>query len=278
MSQMTFMNAAVARQEGGFTLTELAVVLVIVALLIGGLMVPLAAQDELKRTTETRKTLENIHEALLGYVAANGRLPCPATATSNGVEDPIGGGDCDRNVAGNSYAGFMPAVTLAISPTDGNGYAVDGWGNRIRYAVSPVSIGGQSNPFTTAGGMKNATMATIAARSPLLSVCGCSSAVTQAGTAVAACGGSCPAGTGTAKIADQAIAVVYSLGKNSASGGTGSGEKHNPNPNSTTQADPAYVSHEPTSAAGEDGEFDDIVIWLSPNILFNRLIAAGQLP
>jgi hypothetical protein len=31
-----------------------------------------------------------------------------------------------------------------------------------------------------------------------------------------------------------------------------------------------------TSAIG--GEFDDLVVWISPNILFNRMVAAGKLP
>src|SRR5262249_43463568 len=31
-------------------------------------------------------------------------------------------------------------------------------------------------------------------------------------------------------------------------------------------------------ARGVGGEFDDIVAWLSPNILFNRMVAAGKLP
>ncbi|MCF8184500.1 MAG: hypothetical protein K9J43_05940, partial [Polynucleobacter sp.] len=46
-------------------------------------------------------------DALLGYAAINGRLPCPATAASNGAESPIGGGVCT-----NPYNGFLPAATL----------------------------------------------------------------------------------------------------------------------------------------------------------------------
>ncbi len=40
--------------------------------------------------------------------------------------------------------------------------------------------------------------------------------------------------------------------------------------------DRVFVSHTPTPPGLN--EFDDLVIWISPNILYNRLIAAGRLP
>jgi prepilin-type N-terminal cleavage/methylation domain-containing protein len=282
----------------GFTLTELAVVLMIVALLIGGMLVPLSAQNDIRNVNETQKTLNDIRDALIGYAAANGRLPCPASASSNGVEQPEGGGDCDTTVVssshpvshgdGNSYAGFVPAATLGITPTDASGYAIDAWGNRIRYAVFPKPIKDPganpiSNPFTAPSGMKTVTLAQLAnytassgLNNPLLSVCACGAAVTGAGAA-ATCGGTCAGGI-PGKLTDQAMAVVYSLGKNAGTGGTGAGENHNPNPNSTIAAGAAFVWHTPTAAGSADGEFDDLMIWISPNILYNRLIAAGQLP
>ncbi len=53
-------------------------VLMIVGLLLGGLIVPLSAQMDQRRATETQKTLEEIKEALTGYAVINGQLPCPA--------------------------------------------------------------------------------------------------------------------------------------------------------------------------------------------------------
>jgi prepilin-type N-terminal cleavage/methylation domain-containing protein len=72
----------------GFTLTEMAVVLVIVALLIGGMIMPMSAQQDIRYVNETQATLKNIEEALLGYAAVNGRLPRPATSATAGVENP----------------------------------------------------------------------------------------------------------------------------------------------------------------------------------------------
>ena len=74
------------------------------------------------------------------------------------------------------------------------------------------------------------------------------------------------------------MAVVFSIGRNGGTGGAGGDESHNPNPNSGVAADRAFISHLETPSSAPQGEFDDVVIWLSPNILYNRLIATGQLP
>jgi prepilin-type N-terminal cleavage/methylation domain-containing protein len=229
--------------QRGFTLTELAVVLVIVSLLIGGMLVPFAAQQEVKATIETQKTLNDVRDALYGFAAAKGRLPCPATLASVGVEQPAGGGACTCV----SPDCFLPAATLGIAPINSSGQALDGWNDPIRYAVTTAN----TSAFTTSDGMKGAW----SSLAPDLSVCNDSAcAVTLTTTAAA---------------------VVWSNGKNAASGGTSSDEKENPNPQTASYPDPnasRFVSH----AASTD--FDDIVIWLSPNVLYNRMITAGKLP
>jgi prepilin-type N-terminal cleavage/methylation domain-containing protein len=68
-------------RSSGFTLVELAMVLFIVSLLIGGLLMPLSAQNEVRGRQETDRALANIREALIGFAAINGRLPCPADRT-----------------------------------------------------------------------------------------------------------------------------------------------------------------------------------------------------
>ena len=91
----------------------------------------------------------------------------------------------------------------------------------------------------------------------------------------------CPDATCTVALTTQAVAVVWSNGKNAGIGGSGTDEIENPNPNSGTYPDPTankFVSHLPAGSGATGGEFDDIVQWLSPNILYNRMIGAGQLP
>ncbi|MDO9448990.1 MAG: prepilin-type N-terminal cleavage/methylation domain-containing protein [Rugosibacter sp.] len=242
--------------QHGFTLIEIAIVMFIVTLLLGGMLMPLSAQQDIRNQGNTQKQLTEAREALLGFAMANGRLPCPATAASNGVESPVDGvGGC-----ANPHDGYLPAATLGLAPIDAQGFAVDGWGgntiNRIRYAVTTAN----ASAFTTANGMKTITMTAL---SPDLKVC-------NAGNGVDLATADC---TATSSLAADAVAVIYSVGKNASTGGNGADETHNPNPNPTAvAADRAFVS------AQSSADFDDQVIWLSKNILFNRMVSAGQLP
>ena len=238
----------------GFTLIEMAIVLLIITLLLSGLLVPLSTQVEQRKIAETQKTLEEIKEALFGFAIANGRLPCPASAGSNGLENTTATGTpgttpCDGPL------GFVPAVTLGISPTDSQGFAIDGWGQRIRYAVTPAD----SYAAAITDGIRTLGMG---AFSPNLHVCASSTGITTTGC------GAVPGNTLTA----TAPALIYSLGTNWATGGTGPDEAEN------LDNDIVFVSHVPSSTTAANGEFDDIVVWLSPNILFNRMVAAGKLP
>ena len=64
----------------GFTLTELAVVFTIVALLLGGAIYTLSAQTDQRQIADTQRRLEEAKEMLLAYAVVNARLPCPAAA------------------------------------------------------------------------------------------------------------------------------------------------------------------------------------------------------
>ena len=240
-----------ARPHAGFSLTEMAIVLVIVSLLVGGLLIPFGAQNDSRMVAETQRTLNDIREALVGYAAANGRLPCPTTSAGTSGSEAFAGA-VGASACSNPYDGYVPGQTLGIGPTDTTGIPIDAWGNKIRYAVTTAN----TNAFTTSSGMKTATIATLA---PDINVC-----TTATGISASSCN------TATA-LSSNAVAIIYSTGKNTANGGTGADEAANLN------GDPVFVSHEPAPADGGN-EFDDVVIWLSPNILYNRLIAAGQLP
>jgi hypothetical protein len=54
-----------------------------------------------------------------------------------------------------------------------------------------------------------------------------------------------------------------------------------PDENTNATATTTFVSRVPQGARPiliGGGEFDDIVTWISPNILFNRMVSAGKLP
>lgn len=61
--------------QRGFSLVELTIVLVIVALLSGGLMLGLAAQRDANNYQEAQRQLDSAKEALFGFAISNGRLP-----------------------------------------------------------------------------------------------------------------------------------------------------------------------------------------------------------
>ena len=238
----------------GFTLIEMAVVLMIVGLLLGGMLVPLSAQMDQRNISDTQKALSEIKEALIGYAIANGRLPCPASSTSNGAESFDPGGSASNGDCSNFWNGFLPAATLGITPVDSQGYAVDAWNNRIHYAVTSAN----TYAFTTTDGMKTATLSTLA---PNLLVCSTASTSST----------SCSVANSSLTSSPGVPVVIYSTGKNGKSGGTGADEAENPNPNSVDN-DRVFVSHNFTTT------FDDLVTWISPNILYNRMVAAGKLP
>ena len=273
MANLVRTSASFPRRRGklprtrGFTLIEIAVGLFIIALIMGGLLVPLVNQGAQRQTTDMQKTLEDIKETLLGFAVANTRLPCPASDTSNGVESfcTNGTGTCGAEIlvppnaipshgrCTSPYNGFVPAVTLGLAVTDAQGYAIDAWSTRIRYAITTAN----TNAFTKVGGMRNIGLASLA---PDLFVC-----VTSAGITATTCN-TAPVLAGTAPV------VIYSLGPNWATGGTSFDEAANLN------ADQVFVSHVPSDKGTAGGKFDDIVSWLSENVLYNRMVAAGQLP
>ena len=248
----------------GFTLIEMAVVLMIVGLLLGGLLPTISAQIQQQRVNETLKQLSEIQQALIGFTVINGRLPCPATSTSNGVESPSTGGNC-TSFSNGSFVGFVPAATLGLPQTDSQGYAIDSWGNRIRYAVASVTAtvsgfnGGASfNVFTFPNGMSAVGISSL---SPNLFVCS---------TATGIGGSSCSAAPSLTP--NGVPAVILSTGNDGVAGAVGSDETANLDNNKT------FVNHVPAPSSATNGTFDDLVTWMSPNTLLNRMVAAGKLP
>ncbi len=269
---------ASARQRG-FSLVEMAIVLVIVGMLVTGGLALLATQQEIQRIQTTNTMLDTAKEELLGFAAANGRLPCPASAASNGFESfctnahPAAcgaavvvvtpGGAPLHGRCTNPWDGFLPAASLGFTPVDGNGYGVDAWGtplNRIRYAVTDFNTGGK-NSFTATDQMKTTgTAGGMAFLFPDLVVCSSATGITAT-----------TCGAGVTTLTNNAAAVIFSLGKNTLPA-AGIDETANTDINQT------YVSHTPTNPGAANGEFDDLVTWLSPNVLYNRMLSAGKLP
>lgn len=122
-----------AQRPSGFTLIELAIVLFIVALLMGGLMLPLSAQMEARGRAETDKALGEIREALIGYALTNKKLPCPMLLAAPGTAgaDPanatygVAAATCSPGVEG-----YLPWKTLGVRE-------IDGWGTPRAASTDP---------------------------------------------------------------------------------------------------------------------------------------------
>lgn len=238
----------------GFTLIEMAMVLMIIALVLGGLLPVLTGQIEQRRINETRVQLAEIREALLGFILANNRLPCPANGAANtGQEDFIGAGPtllC-KTISGNASGGVLPWATLGLNETDA-------WGRRFTYRVTSAFADGADGTSEAA--------AAACATSQGVSFKMCSEANLK--VLISA--------SGATTVADKLPAIVVSHGANGNGAYTREGIKlalgSDDDEKENSDNDLNFVSHDLTP------NFDDLVVWIPPNLILSRMISAGKLP
>lgn len=270
----------------GFSLVELAVVMTIVALLLSTLMYTLSAQSEQRARAETNSRLETAKELLITFAVVNGRLPCPArcsnapacnAAGDGGDEMPFAGGAMPPNgsTCSDNYTGYLPGRALGFQPTDGAGYALDAWGNRIRYSVSATTWNAGNGAYTIRH-VPNAASAWSITQTPAdLLICASSTAV-GFNAATPACGaGNVVTNQGVV------VALVWSQGKNYASMPAGNVDERVNNKQRLPVAmnnNPTFVWHDPRPVGAVGGEYDDLMVWIPVGQLYGRLITAGVLP
>ena len=153
-------------KEAGFTLVEVAIVMIILGALIAGISAFFVSRVKEINLVETNDKLATVDDALQAYLKINGFYPCPApnnaqpeTAnfgrsvdcssaavageteddpSNRTVWDPTSGAPADTDIR----IGSVPTRTLNL-PDD---YAFDSWGRRISYAVSEtLAMAGQYN-------------------------------------------------------------------------------------------------------------------------------------
>jgi len=107
--------------QSGISLIEIAIVLVILGLVIGGTLVPISTQYENRRRSETTGILNKVLEATYGYAMVNGNLPCP-DISGDGLEDRVAA-NCSAPVGG------LPWVTLGVGQNDA-------WSQPLGYRVT----------------------------------------------------------------------------------------------------------------------------------------------
>lgn len=224
----------------------MAIVLVIIGLMVGGLLMPLSTQVENTRRNETEKVLDELKEAVIGFAIVNGRLPCPDKMAAGGGPGAVNDGQQDINGAGvcSVLEGNLPWVDLGTAE-------MDSWGTRYRYRVT--SNFADDTPGTGCG------VATAGVSFELCSQ-GNITVLDEAGGA---------------NVATQLPAVILSHARN------GLNVVSN-NETENTDADATFVSRVYTDnsdvISNPQGVYDDLVVWITPNILFNRMVTAGRLP
>jgi prepilin-type N-terminal cleavage/methylation domain-containing protein len=258
------MPRAVAR---GFSLVELAIVVAIIGLLLGALLVPLAAQSEMRVRRDADKALAEIREALIGYAIANGRLPCPAVATlpdgaaGAGMEARSGGNcACASDTTEASMAphpcstptttGVLPWATLSLPETDA-------WGRRYTYSIDTKFGRDAGQTIFGAGCTPDAPP-----RSAGFALC------TPAAISIKAASG------GAALVSGGVPALVVSHGRNGFGAYTPQG----------LRIAPAEAGADELENANADSVFvsntniDDRSVWVPTYVLMHRMLSAGMLP
>lgn len=234
--------------QRGFTLIEIAVAVIIIGLLLGGILVPLATQVEQQQRRETLSTLGKGQEALYGFAMVNDRLICPdcrnaadcptipASERNDGREDRVGTPlEC---VTTPDAEGNLPWVDLGLPGSDA-------WSQRFSYHVT--SDFADEIEGTGCG-------------TPTLGV---SFSLCSVGNITVL------DGSGGDNVAIEIPAIILSRGKNWAAS-ISADEGENDGSNTT------YVYKGFSATSGD--EFDDLIAWISPHILKNRMVTAGKLP
>lgn len=121
--------------RSGFTLIELAIVIIIVGIIISIVASVLPSLIASSKIRQARAQLEKADNALQGYSIANFRLPF-ADNNGDGLEDA------------DVFSGTLPYRTIGLSS------GTDVWGNAIRYAV--YGVGGGADNLTQAFADANA--------------------------------------------------------------------------------------------------------------------------
>jgi prepilin-type N-terminal cleavage/methylation domain-containing protein len=286
--------------QSGFTLVEIAIVLLIVTILLGYTVAMFPQQQKLKQYRALNLEMDRVMEAIIGFAQVNGRLPCPAIPNSTGNEDIFAGG-C------NNYAGFVPINTLGLNGRlNDDSLLLDPWGNPYRYYVTAVDFNGNSeSDFTTPGEMRSVGLVDSEANSPagdgyidldgryLICNSAGSSTDDQCTGAIEVFGRYTASGglAGTEVRYGGAPFVLLSQGKNWNEAAATGDELENSGATLTPDAlkGPTGMKYLLKNVAGGEttfvrrpsgfaDDYDDVVRWASPSVLFSRMIKAGQLP
>jgi len=241
----------------GFSLIEMAVVLVIIGILIGGMLTVMAEQTNRQRIQLTQQRLEEIKGALLGFAVFKRRLPCPA---ENTLGQEAGKSDANGRVC-NTYDnadGYLPWATLGVEKNDAWGrpfrYRVDGWfsddsGIYYTNTIKPGTTKELLTLQTRQGNILNIVKDVASALYP------------------------------NYDYRSNLVAIIFSCGNNGTPDDQNDAD-HTPNndANCTNPGPAGATKNIYIQDTYVEDQFDDILLTLPKSLLINRLAAAGNWP
>lgn len=238
----------VKKRQTGFTLIEIAIVLVIIGLLVGSFIGTFANRIDATRRADVKNELKDIKEILMAFAYSQGtevHLPCPDTDTPPDGEENRVSGVCDP---GGSL-GTLPWLTIGIGREDA-------WATHYRYWVNDDYA---SNTGFSLNEDDDGASATIKTR----------------------------VNDSNVDIVENAVAVIFSHGKNRLGGVSVNGINQAAIPGSGRDDEAengdggtVYMVRPPSmeGAATTGGVFDDVLIWINSYELKAKMVEAGKLP
>lgn len=255
--------------QRGFTLIELAMVLFIMALILGGLLPPLSTKLEQDERNKTAELLEQAKNSLIGYAVVTGHLPCPdcpnntitancgavasglgSSAINDGNEDGIASGGSPSNdrstnpfLSCATSEGNLPWATLGIDENDS-------WGNHFDYRVTDSFADDVDGAGSCGGAITTGISFQICSKGNI----------------------NVEDGSGNS-VAQNLPAIIISFGKNA-------GDPTNPSSPSEIENqndDTLFIQKDYNTATGVD-EFDDMLTWIPTSTLVYRMVQAERLP
>jgi len=245
--------------QHGFSLVEIALVLVIISILLSAATVPLASLEGQRRERRLQADLSSVRDALIAHMVSHGALPCPVGPVASAgplgsTSAPAGAGGQRSAVATHgrcaTFRGGVPAAALSVAgAVDAAGALLDPWGRAYRFALSDADDGTPGLPDWSVPGEPGAVG--IERLRGSLSVCERPAA-------------RCPRG---ALRANDLVFVVLSHGADA--GGDGL-QRQNLAPGGSFTLAPR--SEVPAT------RFDDALVWASRSELVWWMLRAGRLP